>query len=84
MVLLKRKKKTTVKATKRRAPNKAAPKKNVKAAKRQPRMQINEKQLDQWVKERAYFIWEERGKPTDQEHNIWTQAEKDIMDKAGR
>ena len=30
------------------------------------------------IRERAYYIWEEWGRPDGREQDIWSQAEKDI------
>jgi hypothetical protein len=43
---------------------------------------IDECKLSQMVKERAYFLWLEKGKPNGQDMNIWLQAEKEIRAKA--
>ncbi|UCC96273.1 MAG: DUF2934 domain-containing protein [Candidatus Omnitrophota bacterium] len=35
--------------------------------------------LSQMIQKRAYFIWEERGKPYGSDIDIWIQAERDIL-----
>lgn len=39
---------------------------------------LNEAQLNRMISERAYFIWEEQGRPQGADFDIWLQAEKDI------
>lgn len=34
--------------------------------------------LSEYAKTRAYYIWEEMGKPEGKDAEIWTQAEKDV------
>jgi hypothetical protein len=47
-------------------------------AKRPSHKEIDSVKLNQMIQERAYFLWEERGKPHGQDSDIWAQAEKDI------
>jgi len=42
---------------------------------------INEAKLNQMIRERAYYIWEKKDKPTGQDRAIWFQAEKEIRAK---
>ncbi len=37
--------------------------------------------INQMIKERAYYLWESKGKPQGQDANIWLQAEKEIRAK---
>jgi hypothetical protein len=37
--------------------------------------------LNQMVKDRAYYLWESKGKPKGQDTAIWLQAEKEIRAK---
>ena len=73
MVLLRKKKtfqqvrrKTSVHTTKAKGARKITPK------------AIDSQFRDSMIRERAYFIWEERGRPQAQDFDIWVQAEKDI------
>lgn len=43
---------------------------------------IDEGKLNQMIRDRAYFIWLEKGKPHGQDMNIWIQAEKEVRAKA--
>jgi hypothetical protein len=43
---------------------------------------LDECKLNQMIKDRAYFIWLEKGKPHGQDMNIWLQAEKEIRIRA--
>lgn len=45
---------------------------------------IDEAKLNQMVKDRAYFIWLEKGKPHGQDMHFWFQAEKEILAKLSR
>lgn len=45
------------------------------------RKQVSMDTFNQMIRDRAYFIWEERGKPQGQDFEIWSQAEKDISKK---
>ncbi|MCK9573819.1 MAG: DUF2934 domain-containing protein [Candidatus Omnitrophica bacterium] len=45
---------------------------------------IDEKKLNQMIKERAYYIWESKGKPHGQDQKIWFQAEKEVLAKVKR
>jgi len=42
---------------------------------------LDEVKLNQMIKDRAYYIWEKKGKPQNQDSDIWYQAEKDIRAK---
>jgi hypothetical protein len=42
---------------------------------------VDEGRLNQMIKDRAYFIWLEKGKPHGQDASIWLQAEKEIRAK---
>jgi len=42
---------------------------------------IDDAKLNQMIKERAYYIWESKGKPQGQDKAIWLQAEKEIVAK---
>lgn len=42
---------------------------------------IDEAKLNHMIKERAYYIWESKGKPRGQDFNIWVQAEKEMIAK---
>lgn len=37
--------------------------------------------LGKMIKDRAYFIWEAKGKPAGKDREIWLQAEKEIKAK---
>jgi hypothetical protein len=39
---------------------------------------VDEAKLNQMIRERAYYIWESKGKPQGQDKAIWLQAEKEI------
>ncbi|UCG34590.1 MAG: DUF2934 domain-containing protein [Candidatus Omnitrophota bacterium] len=43
------------------------------------KMNLDESQLRQMIQERAYYIWEERGRPAGQDQDIWNQAQNEIM-----
>lgn len=43
---------------------------------------IDEGKLNKMIKDRAYFLWLEKGKPQGQDASIWLQAEKEIRAKA--
>ncbi|MCP4652884.1 MAG: DUF2934 domain-containing protein [Candidatus Omnitrophica bacterium] len=77
MPFLKRKK-TKVKVS---AKIKAAVKKSAKIAAKKTiakKPKLDEARLNQMIKERAYYIWEERQRPNGQDSDIWAQAEKDM------
>ena len=42
---------------------------------------VDEAKLQQMVRERAYYIWERKGKPAGQDLVMWLQAEKEIRAK---
>lgn len=42
---------------------------------------VDEGKLNQMIKERAYYIWESKGKPQGQDQKIWLQAEKEVLAK---
>lgn len=42
---------------------------------------LDNAKISQMVNERAYYIWESKGKPAGQDKTIWLQAEKDIRSK---
>ena len=33
---------------------------------------------DEEVRDRAYFLWEQAGRPTGREHEFWAQASREI------
>ncbi|MDD5583441.1 MAG: DUF2934 domain-containing protein [Candidatus Omnitrophica bacterium] len=37
--------------------------------------------LAQMIRDRAYYLWESKGKPKGQDLTIWLQAEKEIRSK---
>lgn len=43
---------------------------------------IDEGKLGQMIRDRAYYIWESKGKPKGQDLSIWVQAEKEIRAKS--
>ena len=45
---------------------------------------IDETMLNSMIQERAYFMWEEMGKPQSSEVNIWLEAEKEIKSKLNK
>ena len=42
---------------------------------------LDESKLDAMIKERAYYLWEEKGKPLGCDMEIWIQAKKEITAK---
>ncbi|MDD5618417.1 MAG: DUF2934 domain-containing protein [Candidatus Omnitrophota bacterium] len=42
---------------------------------------IDEGKLNHMIKERAYYIWESKGKPAGQDQKIWLQAEREVLAK---
>lgn len=42
---------------------------------------IDEAKLNHMIRERAYYIWEKKGKLASQDLAIWLQAEKEIRAK---
>ena len=51
------------------------------APKAQSKSQVSSKQIQEYIQTRAYYVWEEWGKPEGQEDAIWQQATKDIKKK---
>ncbi|MCK9615434.1 MAG: DUF2934 domain-containing protein [Candidatus Omnitrophica bacterium] len=45
---------------------------------------IDEVKLNQMIRERAYYIWESKGKPKGQDQKIWLQAEKEVLSRVRR
>lgn len=39
---------------------------------------IKQSKFDEYVQQRAYYIWEEMGKPQGEDMGIWIRAEQDI------
>ena len=37
--------------------------------------------IENYIRTRAYYIWEELGKPQGKDEDIWRKAEKDILTK---
>jgi|GEM_PF-1120259 len=83
MALTKGRKKVTVRSLKRSVSKSASVKKE-KAAKVSKKVMLDEAQLQGMIQERAYYIWEERGKPAGQDHDIWSQAQSDILAKINK
>jgi len=42
---------------------------------------IDQALFDEYVRQRAYFIWEEMGKPQGDDMGIWVRAEQDIREQ---
>lgn len=42
---------------------------------------VDEGKLNHMIRERAYYIWESKGKPNGQDQKIWLQAEKEVLAK---
>ena len=42
---------------------------------------VDEVKLQQIIRERAYYIWEKKGKPSGKDWENWLQAEKQIRAK---
>lgn len=42
---------------------------------------ISEEKLNQLIRERAYSLWEEQGRPDGQDFNNWVRAEKEVKSK---
>jgi hypothetical protein len=43
--------------------------------------QVSVEELNKMISDRAYYVWEEKGKPEGKDFEIWLQAEKDIRAK---
>ena len=41
-------------------------------------------QISEYIRTRAYYIWEEMGKPHGQDESIWKQAEEEIASKLNK
>lgn len=41
----------------------------------------NDAKLNEMIRDRAYYIWEEKGRPEGKDMEIWFQAEKEIKAK---
>lgn len=39
--------------------------------------------IDQEIRNRAYFLWEEAGRPAGREHDFWAQAAREIEEEQG-
>jgi hypothetical protein len=37
--------------------------------------------IENLIRERAYYIWESKGRPNGQDMTIWLQAKKDVSSK---
>jgi len=64
------------KATKAKATKRTSKKTTTKKTTKRPT--IDAAALNHMVSERAYYVWEEWGKPQGRDVDIWAQAEKDI------
>ena len=42
---------------------------------------LDEASLNRMIQERAYYIWESKGKPQGKDMDIWIQAKKEITAK---
>lgn len=49
----------------------------------QPKSKLSPEQLTEYIQTRAYYVWEEWGRPQGQEDAIWQQATKDIKKQFG-
>lgn len=76
-----RKAKTVTKAVKKTAGKKFSVK---TTAKKRFSRKLDESKLQSMIQERAYYIWEEKGKPSGQDYEIWVQAKRDICAMMGQ
>ena len=53
----------------------------IKTAEQSEKKNIDKSLTTQMVQDRAYYIWEEKGKPFGQDQEIWLQAEKEMTVK---
>lgn len=49
-----------------------------------PASKVDEGKLNQLIRERAYYIWESKGKPNGQDQRIWLQAEREVLARVKR
>ena len=49
-----------------------------------PACKVDEGQLNRMIQDRAYYIWEEWGRPGGKDSEIWVQAEKEMRRKVRR
>lgn len=49
-----------------------------KSSARQKRVLPTEREFGEFVQKRAYYIWQESGKPQGKDWDIWLKAEHDI------
>ena len=35
--------------------------------------------LSKWIRERAYYLWEEEGRPQGKDLDIWVKAEREVF-----
>lgn len=64
---------------------KTAPRSMIKetASKKAKKLKISAEQLNEYIQTRAYYVWEEWGRPQGKEEEIWEQAAKDIKSQFG-
>ena len=79
-------KKTTTKSTGRSASSVAgkssvevAGTKAVGVSQREAPVQLDEARLEHLIRERAYFIWEAKGRKHGHDVEIWHQAKKEVL-----
>lgn len=49
------------------------------SANKTQKRQFSPDEINRMIRERAYFIWEERGKPANQDMDCWLTAEREIL-----
>ncbi len=70
-----RKQKTTSRTKTKTATRSSA---KTTASKKGQKTKITAEQLNEYIQTRAYYVWEEWGRPQGKEKEIWEQATKDI------
>ena len=84
------KKKSSLSKRKSLTAKKSSPKKkkspqtlSAKVLKSKPAQNIDEAALNEMIRTRAYFIWEEKGRPFGFDQENWQQAEQEIKAQLG-
>jgi hypothetical protein len=57
---------------KKKTPDKSTPWKTAPPA-------TNQEKMENLIRDRAYFLWEEKGRPEGLEMAIWLEAEREIL-----
>ena len=50
-----------------------------RSSRKLPLSSLTLEKLSKWIRERAYYLWEEEGRPQGKDLDIWVKAEREVF-----